>query len=264
MGNGANHCRSPSPESTSIETQFTNPAPIPHRKARNVTAFHKPERCSRYSDPLLDGISPAFWLQIQMPKSNLWSRADRNPPQPQKNPSPPTNARSLTSRWPPAVMRPTPPSSFVYRLIKLAGARRVPSSCGNRGNLGDQTLKRVAVRHARRRPEVHRGFYSVRKLQRRAARPRQPASSPPSSAFTPAARSSFFLLNNRCRRAKSPRGAGWPGAQTVVRQLPRQMHCDQLSTRKMKKFCYVGLSGRKRTCLSVSRRAAADAHRKYM
>src|SRR5258707_10298159 len=56
-----------------------------------------------------------------------------------KKSTPPTNRRPL-SHMAPGSGRTSPAVNFVYRLIKLAGARRVLFLV-DRGNLGDQTLK---------------------------------------------------------------------------------------------------------------------------
>ena len=126
-------------ESTGVETQFTNQLD-PSPKSRNVFAFHRPET-------LLDWLQPEHQLNTslanlpsadQMPKSNLWSaqiEAIRN------------LEKSLTANKRRALIQMATGSgktytavNFVYRLIKLAGARRVLFLV-DRGNLGDQTLK---------------------------------------------------------------------------------------------------------------------------
>jgi type I restriction enzyme R subunit len=126
-------------ESTGVETQFTNQLD-PSPKSRNVFAFHKPET-------LLDWLEPDAQLNTrltnlltsdQMPKSNLWSaqiEAIRN------------LEKSLAANKHRALIQMATGSgktytavNFVYRLIKLAGARRVLFLV-DRGNLGDQTLK---------------------------------------------------------------------------------------------------------------------------
>src|SRR6184192_128128 len=126
-------------ESTGVETQFTNQLD-PSPKSRNVFAFHKLET-------LLEWLEPNAQLNIrltnlltsdQMPKSNLWSaqiEAIRN------------LEKSLAAKKRRALIQMATGSgktytavNFVYRLIKLAGARRVLFLV-DRGNLGDQTLK---------------------------------------------------------------------------------------------------------------------------
>jgi type I restriction enzyme R subunit len=82
--------------------------------------------------------------------------------------------------------------NFVYRLIKLAGARRVLFLV-DRGNLGDQTLKEfqqfVTPDDGRKFTEL----YNVQHLQSRSSTASAASASPPSSAFTP--RCALFLLD---------------------------------------------------------------------
>jgi type I restriction enzyme R subunit len=126
-------------ESTGIETQFTNQLdPIP--KSRNVFAFHRPETLLEWVGPehQLNTRLSNFPASDQMPTTNLWSaqiEAIRN------------LERSLAANKRRAFIQMATGSgktytavNFGYRLIKLAGARRVLFLV-DRGNLGDQTLK---------------------------------------------------------------------------------------------------------------------------
>jgi type I restriction enzyme, R subunit len=126
-------------ESTGIETQFTNQLD-PSPKSRNVFAFHKAETLLEWvqADTQLNDRLANLLTTDQMPKSNLWSaqiEAIRN------------LERSLAANKRRALIQMATGSgktytavNFVYRLIKLAGARRVLFLV-DRGNLGDQTLK---------------------------------------------------------------------------------------------------------------------------
>src|SRR6266403_4344126 len=140
-------------ESTGVETQFTNrldPAP----KSRNVFAFHKPETLLDYLEPdhQLNSRLTNLPASDQMPTTNLWSaqiEAIRN-----LEKSLAANKRraliqivtglgrvGVSPAFAVRTNRKTYTAvNFVYRLIKLAGARRVLFLV-DRGNLGDQTLK---------------------------------------------------------------------------------------------------------------------------
>src|SRR5881227_577108 len=126
-------------ESTSVETQFTNqldPAP----KSRNVFAFHRPETLLEYLEPNanLNTRLTNLLTTDQMPKSNLWSaqiEAIRN-----LEKSLAANKRRALIQMATGSGKTYTAVNFVYRLIKLAGARRVLFLV-DRGNLGDQTLK---------------------------------------------------------------------------------------------------------------------------
>jgi type I restriction enzyme R subunit len=126
-------------ETTGVETQFTNRLdPVP--KSRNVFAFHRPETLLKWLQPehQLNTRLAQLPTTDQMPTANLWSpqmEAIRN------------LERSLAANKRRALIQMATGSgktytavNFVYRLIKLAGARRVLFLV-DRGNLGDQTLK---------------------------------------------------------------------------------------------------------------------------
>src|SRR5882724_6627915 len=126
-------------ESTSVETQFTNQLD-PSPKSRNVFAFHKPETLLEYIEPNanLNTRLTNLLTSDQMPKSNLWSaqiEAIRN-----LEKSLAANKRRALIQMATGSGKTYTAVNFVYRLIKLAGARRVLFLV-DRGNLGDQTLK---------------------------------------------------------------------------------------------------------------------------
>jgi type I restriction enzyme R subunit len=126
-------------ESTGVETQFTNQLD-PSPKSGNVFAFHRPET-------LLEWLEPEHQLNTrltnlptsdQMPTTNLWSaqiEAIRN-----LEKSLAANKRRALIQMATGSGKTYTAVNFVYRLIKLAGARRVLFLV-DRGNLGDQTLK---------------------------------------------------------------------------------------------------------------------------
>src|SRR6266576_3794946 len=126
-------------ESTGVETQFTNQLD-PSPKSRNVFAFHKPETLLEYLEPehQLNHRLAELPTSDQMPTSNLWSaqiEAIRN-----LEKSLAANKRRAVIQMATGSGKTYTAVNFVYRLIKLAGARRVLFLV-DRGNLGDQTLK---------------------------------------------------------------------------------------------------------------------------
>ena len=126
-------------ESTGVETQFTNQGD-PSPKSRNIFAFHKPETLLEYLEPNanLNTRLTNLLATDQMPKSNLWSaqiEAIRN-----LEKSLAANKRRALIQMATGSGKTYTAVNFVYRLIKLAGARRVLFLV-DRGNLGDQTLK---------------------------------------------------------------------------------------------------------------------------
>src|SRR5206468_3287253 len=123
-------------ESTSVETQFTNQLD-PSPKSRNVFAFHRPETLLEYLEPNANlNIRLANLLTTdQMPTTNLWSaqiEAIRN-----LEKSLAANKRRALIQMATGSGKTYTAVNFVYRLIKLAGARRVLFLV-DRGNLGDQ------------------------------------------------------------------------------------------------------------------------------
>src|SRR5438094_1787624 len=126
-------------ESTGTETRFTNRRD-PNPTSRNVFAFHRPETLIEWaqterqlSERLCDLLT-----KDQMPTANLWSaqiEAIRN-----LEKSLVANKRRALIQMATGSGKTYTAVNFVYRLIKLAGARRV-LFLADRGNLGDQTLK---------------------------------------------------------------------------------------------------------------------------
>ena len=128
-------------ESTGIETQFTNQLD-PSPKSRNVFAFHRPETLLEWLEPehQLNTRLANLLTTDQMPTTNLWSaqiEAIRN-----LEKSLAANKRRALIQMATGSGKTYTAVNFVYRLIKLSGARRVLFLV-DRGNLGDQTLKEV-------------------------------------------------------------------------------------------------------------------------
>jgi type I restriction enzyme R subunit len=126
-------------ESTGIETQFTNQLD-PSPKSRNVFAFHRPETLLQWLEPehQLNTRLANLPTSDQMPTTNLWSaqiEAIQN-----LETSLAANKRRALIQMATGSGKTYTAVNFVYRLIKLAGARRVLFLV-DRGNLGDQTLK---------------------------------------------------------------------------------------------------------------------------
>src|SRR5438034_3010579 len=126
-------------ESTGVETQFTNQLD-PSPKSRNIFAFHNPETLLEYLEPehQLNTRLANLLTTDQMPTANLWSaqiEAIRN-----LEHSLAANKRRALIQMATGSGKTYAAINFVYRLIKLAGARRVLFLV-DRGNLGDQTLK---------------------------------------------------------------------------------------------------------------------------
>ena len=145
-------------QSTGVETRFTNGLD-PQPRSRSVFAFHQPEQLAEWltflpspasgrgvgeegTSPVANEASATFLARLQaMPalkEEGLWPaqiQAIHN------------LEHSLTENRPRALIQMATGSgktftaiSFIYRLIKFAGARRVLFLV-DRGNLGDQTLK---------------------------------------------------------------------------------------------------------------------------
>src|SRR5437867_753951 len=126
-------------ESTGVETQFTNQLD-PSPKSRNVFAFHRPETLVEWiqSDTQLNTRLANLLTSDQMPKSNLWSAQIEAIHNLEKSLA--ANKRRALIQMATGSGKTYTAVNFVYRLIKLAGARRV-LFLADRGNLGDQTLK---------------------------------------------------------------------------------------------------------------------------
>ncbi|MBI2363928.1 MAG: DEAD/DEAH box helicase family protein, partial [Deltaproteobacteria bacterium] len=129
-------------ESTGVETRFTNGLdPIP--RSRSVFSFHKPETFAEWLESLsAEARSRTFLARMQhMPpliEAGLWPaqiKAVKN------------LERSVAVNRPRSLIQMATGSgktftaiTFIYRLIKFAGAKRVLFLV-DRGNLGRQTLK---------------------------------------------------------------------------------------------------------------------------
>src|SRR5438477_302382 len=126
-------------ESTGVETQFTNQFD-PSPKSRNVFAFHKPETLLEYLEPdhQLNPRLANLLTTDQMPTWNLWSAQIEAIHNLEKSLA--ANKRRALIQMATGSGKTYTAVNFVYRLIKLAGARRVLFLV-DRGNLGDQTLK---------------------------------------------------------------------------------------------------------------------------
>lgn len=126
-------------ESTGVETRFTNrldPSPA----SRDVFAFHTAETLIEWAqqEKQLSARLNDLLRTDQMSTSNLWSAqidAIRN-----LEKSLAANKRRALIQMATGSGKTYTAVNFVYRLIKLAGARRVLFLV-DRGNLGDQTLK---------------------------------------------------------------------------------------------------------------------------
>ena len=167
LPDGLPHWTHPLPfsyQSTGSETRFTNGLD-PEPRSRRVFAFHKPETLARWLDesrafeavgplisgnakPLLAADAPAeqrghtFLERMQhMPalkEAGLWPaqiKAIHNLEQSLKENRPRALIQMATGSG-----KTFTAISFIYRLIKFAGARRILFLV-DRGNLGDQTLK---------------------------------------------------------------------------------------------------------------------------
>src|SRR6059058_446466 len=126
-------------ESTGVETQFNNRLD-PDPKSRNVFAFHTPETLLEYLEPehLLNTRLAQLLTSDQMPTTNLWSAQIEAIHNLEKSLA--ANKRRALIQMATGSGKTYTAVNFVYRLIKLAGARRVLFLV-DRGNLGDQTLK---------------------------------------------------------------------------------------------------------------------------
>src|SRR5437899_2471801 len=170
-------------ESTGVETQFTNQLD-PSPKSRNVFAFHKPETLLEWiqSETQLNTRLAKLLTTDHMPTANLWSaqiEAIRN-----LEKSLAANKRRALIQMATGSGKTYTAVNFVYRLIKLAGARRVLFLV-DRGNLGDQTLKEfqqfVTPDDGRKFTEL----YNASTCKARSSTVSAASASPPSSAFTP-------------------------------------------------------------------------------
>jgi type I restriction enzyme R subunit len=136
-------------ESTGIETHFTNGLD-PQPRARAVFAFHRPETLAQW---LIYAPAPADGASVQEPTPTFLARLQTLPPLIEAGLWPAQIVairnleNSLKANKPRALIQMATGSgktftaiSFIYRLIKFAGARRVLFLV-DRGNLGRQTQK---------------------------------------------------------------------------------------------------------------------------
>jgi type I restriction enzyme R subunit len=136
-------------ESTGIETHFTNGLD-PQPRARAVFAFHRPETLAQW---LIYSPAPAGSNSVQEPAPTFLARLQTLPPLIEAGLWPAqiiairNLENSLKANKPRALIQMATGSgktftsiSFIYRLIKFAGARRVLFLV-DRGNLGRQTKK---------------------------------------------------------------------------------------------------------------------------
>ncbi|MBI3432959.1 MAG: DEAD/DEAH box helicase family protein [Hydrogenophilales bacterium] len=137
-------------QSTGVETRFTNGLdPVP--RSRSVFAFHKPELLAEWLN-YAPAAQPGQGAAAEAPATFL-ARLQHMPPLKEEGlwPAQITAIRnleqSLKENRPRALIQMATGSgktftsiSFIYRLIKFAGARRILFLV-DRGNLADQTLK---------------------------------------------------------------------------------------------------------------------------
>src|SRR5213596_1717427 len=125
-------------ESTGVETQFTNQLD-PSPKSRSIFAFHKPETLLEWLQPehLLNTRLAQLLTSDQMPTTNLWSAQIEAIHNLEKSLA--ANKRRALIQMATGSGKTYTAVNFVYRPIKLAGARRVLFLVDRR-NLGYQTL----------------------------------------------------------------------------------------------------------------------------
>src|SRR5947208_2083826 len=126
-------------ESTGTETRFTNrrdPTPA----SRNVFAFHRPETLIEWAQQSAQLNQRLRDLPTvdRMPTTNLWSAQIEAIHNLEKSLA--ENKRRSLVQMATGSGKTYTAANLVYRLIKLAGARRILFLV-DRGNLGDQTLK---------------------------------------------------------------------------------------------------------------------------
>ena len=143
-------------QSTGIETRFTNGLD-PHPRSRPVFAFHKPETLREWLDllpqPTVLSTGTASVAHAAFAPATFLTRLQSMPPLREEGLWPAQITaihnleQSLKENRPRALIQMATGSgktftaiSFIYRLIKFAGARRVLFLV-DRGNLADQTLK---------------------------------------------------------------------------------------------------------------------------
>jgi type I restriction enzyme R subunit len=155
-------------ESTGIETHFTNGLD-PQPRARAVFAFHRPETLAQW---LIYLPAPADAASVQEPTPTFLARLQTLPPLIEAGlwPAQIVAIRNLENilkaNKPRALIQMATGSgktftaiSFIYRLIKFAGARRVLFLV-DRGNLGPPDQERVRpVQLALQQLQVQRGIH---------------------------------------------------------------------------------------------------------
>jgi type I restriction enzyme R subunit len=165
LPDGLPHWHNPLPfayESTGVETRFTNGLD-PEPRSRPVFAFHKPQVLATWLEDasafdagkpvVLGNVIPALAAEDDKPGRTFLARLQHMPPLieaglwPAQITAIHNLEQSLKQNRPRALIQMATGSgktftaiSFIYRLIKFAGARRVLFLV-DRGNLGDQTLK---------------------------------------------------------------------------------------------------------------------------
>ncbi len=212
-------------ESTGVETRFTNGFDAAPR-SRPVFAFHRPETLADWlADARVTGNR--FRGNIQSRRGRARVRSPR-PDVPHAHAAHAAarrvrplagaghrhpESREEPGREPPARLIQMATGSgktftavtFIYRLIKFAGARRVLFLV-DRGNLGDQTLKEFQQYDS---PDNDRKFtevYNVQHLSSNTLDPRRASASAPSSACTRCSRASGAARGSR-RRVRRSRSA---------------------------------------------------------
>jgi type I restriction enzyme R subunit len=139
-------------ESTGIETRFTN-ALDPRPRSRPVFAFHQPQTLADWVEVQPERNLADTEGKYEIPGRTFLARMQHMPELVEEGLWPPQITaihnleQSLRENRPRALIQMATGSgktftaiSFIYRLIKFAGARRVLFLV-DRGNLGDQTLK---------------------------------------------------------------------------------------------------------------------------
>ena len=193
-------------ESTGVETQFTNRLD-PDPKSRNVFAFHRAETLLEWLEPnaQLNTRLANLPTSDQMPTTNLWSAQVEAIHNLEKSLA--ANKRRALIQMATGSGKTYTAVNFVYRLIKLADARRVLFLV-DRGNLGDQTLKEfqqfVTPDDGRKFTEL----YNVQHLQSAQLDRVSRVCISTIQRLYSMLRWFFFWLNNRCRKAKSREETG--------------------------------------------------------
>src|SRR5206468_385467 len=195
-------------ESTGVETQFTNQLD-PSPKSRNVFAFHRPETLLEYLEPNanLNTRLANLLATDQMPTTNLWSAQIEAIHNLEKSLA--ANKRRALIQMATGSGKTYTAVNFVYRLIKLAGARRVLFLV-DRGNLGDQTLIPPSRDQQFVTPDDGRKFtelYNIQHLQSaQLDRVSRVCISTIQCLYSMLRSLFFFGLKHGCHRAGSTRG----------------------------------------------------------